>query len=90
MQIRTVYQCDYCKKIRMTEKGIKRHEKECHRNPKAKNCFSCVHASMEWGADNGCGYYDEPLHKIKDRYAKGRKSFAPLCKKFKRREELKQ
>lgn len=41
MKERKVYQCDYCRKIKITAEAMERHEKECLKNPDSVNCYLC-------------------------------------------------
>ncbi len=38
------YECDFCRIIRATLKGIETHEKICVHNPNTLNCYRCAYA----------------------------------------------
>lgn len=44
MKERTVYQCEYCRRMRFTKEAMERHEIECIHNPLSVNCYRCAHA----------------------------------------------
>ena len=40
----TAFECDFCKRIFLTERGAKQHERRCRKNPCiARACYTCVH-----------------------------------------------
>ena len=51
---RTAYQCDFCKKVYLTEKTTIAHEKWCYHNPKNKACVTCLNFSQGDLAENIC------------------------------------
>lgn len=38
-----MWECEYCGKVKKTEKICKRHEAACLCNPDSKNCLLCKH-----------------------------------------------
>lgn len=44
MKERMIFQCEYCRKIRLTKEAMERHEIECIHNPLSINCYRCTHA----------------------------------------------
>lgn len=67
MKIITAYRCDYCKKIYLTEKGVKRHENiRCFVSPLVKNCRTCKHNFFDKSYDENyepSGWYCEKKDK---------------------------
>lgn len=41
------FQCDYCKKTLANKYRMKKHEKECLKNPENRSCYFCKHNDIK-------------------------------------------
>ena len=46
---KTVWECNFCKKLLKSKKGIEKHVVSCYHNPDMKACASCNHFKANLG-----------------------------------------
>jgi hypothetical protein len=88
---KTVYQCDFCKKVKAKLETIKKHENICLNNPNGFNCYMCEHAYLGTAYVDDCyggthEYKDKPICNEQEDFINN--NIAETCERYKRSEYI--